>query len=68
MLVSKLGKMGDMAWNYANGIESVAIVRHEAKENSYGNSVTTGEDVSSIDVALGIIMSLVRECCTQAEN
>lgn len=58
MLVSKLGKMGDMAWNYANGIESVAIVRHEAKENSYGNSVTTGEDVSSIDVALGIIMSL----------
>lgn len=59
LLVSKLGKMGDMVWNYANGIESVAIVRHEAKENSYGNSVTTGEDVSSIDVALGIMMSLV---------
>ena len=58
LLVSKLGKMGDMAWNYANGIESVAIVRREAKENSYGNSVTTGENVASIDVALGIIMSL----------
>lgn len=57
-LCSRLGAMGTMVWDYANGIESTPMIRREVKENSYGNSVTTSNDIAAVQEALPILMSL----------
>lgn len=58
MLQSRLGAIGAMVWDYANGMESTPMIRKEVKENSYGNSVTTGNDITTPNEALSILMSL----------
>lgn len=58
MLTEQLGSQGAMVWDYANGIESTPMVRETVKENSYGNSVTTSEDVTSLADAEPILLSL----------
>lgn len=58
ILVSHFGKYGAQMWDYANGIESVPMVRTETKENSYGNSTTTASDIMMPEDALGILLSL----------
>ena len=39
------GVRGQVLRDYANGIESEAMTRSEVKDNSYGNSVTTPQDL-----------------------
>ncbi|MDD6797172.1 MAG: DNA polymerase IV [Bacteroides sp.] len=58
LLRSRLGVIGDTVWDYANGIESTPIIRKETKENSYGNSVTTGNDITTPQEAVAILLSL----------
>lgn len=58
MLLKKMGSMGGMVWDYANGKESASLVRDTVKDNSYGNSVTTSRDIMSVDEAAPIILSL----------
>lgn len=58
LLTTRLGLMGAMVWDYANGIESTPMIRKEVKENSYGNSVTTSSDITNPEEALSILMSL----------
>ncbi len=58
LLVQKMGSIGGMVWDYANGKESSALVRDIAKDNSYGNSVTTSKDITSTKEAAPIILSL----------
>lgn len=58
LLEAHFGALGATMHDYANGIESVPVVRKEIKENSYGSSVTTASDIASPEEALGILMSL----------
>lgn len=58
LLVSRLGVAGGTIWDYANGIESAPIALREAKEKSYGNSVTTSENLESLEEAGQLLLSL----------
>lgn len=51
-LVKDMGLQGGVIWEYANGIESVPIVQRETKEKSYGNSITTSQDIGSCETGL----------------
>ena len=44
------GVRGQVFRDYANGIESEPMTRSEVKDNSYGNSVTTPQDLSLIHI------------------
>lgn len=57
-LESQLGKFGQMVWDYANGIESVPMVREAVKDNSCGNSITTSHDITDQEEAETILLSL----------
>ena len=57
-LASELGAAGGMIWDYANGIESVPVVQRETKDKSYGNSVTTSEDICDCETACRILRPL----------
>ena len=57
-LESQMGKSGQAIWDYANGIESVPMVRESVKENSVGNSITTSHDITDREEAETILLSL----------
>lgn len=57
-LVKDMGLQGGVIWEYANGIESVPIVQRETKEKSYGNSITTSQDIGSCETACRMLMPL----------
>lgn len=59
LLVRRLGVTGGMIWDYANGIESTPIALRQAKEKSYGNSVTTAENLVTLEEANQLLLSLV---------
>lgn len=46
VLTAAFGAAGDTMWNYANGRESRPVTKHNVKDNSYGNSVTTPQDIA----------------------
>ena len=52
------GVRGDTFWNYANGIESEPMTKLDAKDNSYGNSVTTPHDLARPQEADGTLLAL----------
>lgn len=58
LLQKQLGSQGIMVWDYAHGIESTPMVRDTVKDNSYGSSITTSEDVASVSDAEAILLSL----------
>ncbi len=59
MLSNYLGKMGDMVWNFANGIDDGALLSRRTPDNKgYSNETTTGEDVTDIETARMILLSL----------
>ena len=43
--VGLFGTRGDTLWNYANGRESDPVTKQGSRDNSYGNSVTTPQDL-----------------------
>lgn len=45
LLERTFGARGLVYWDYANGRESAPMVRETVKDNSYGNSVTTAQDL-----------------------
>lgn len=58
MIVSILKSHGDTLWNYANGIESTPLTRHEVSNKGYGNSLTIHYDVTDSDTAKHVLLSL----------
>ncbi|HIU77766.1 MAG TPA: DNA polymerase IV [Candidatus Pelethocola excrementipullorum] len=59
MLLRHLGIMGGTIWDYANGIESTPIAIREAKDKSYGSSMTTSENLVRLQDANQLLLSLV---------
>ena len=43
--VKLFGSRGDTLWNYANGREADPVTKQRTRDNSYGNSVTTPQDL-----------------------
>lgn len=58
-VVQWLGGQGGVIWDYANGQETSPIVQRQIKEKSYGNSLTTPEDLTSLEAANQLLLSLV---------
>ncbi len=46
VLADTFGAAGDTMWNYANGRETRPVTKQNTKDNSYGNSVTTAQDIA----------------------
>lgn len=57
-LVKHFGSYGKMIREYANGVEAVPIALREAKEKSYGNSVTTARNLETLEEAEHLLLSL----------
>lgn len=58
ILVKKLGKFGEMIWNYANGIDN-DLVHYEAElPKGIGNSVTLPKDCNNIEELNKILLAL----------
>ena len=57
-LRSRLGKQGEIVWQFANGRDA-GLVRQEAEANKgYGNSFTTPRDVTEMDYGRQVLLSL----------
>ncbi len=60
ILEERLGRMGEMVWKFANGIDDGQILaRHTPENKGYSNETTTGEDVTDEETARIILLSLV---------
>lgn len=57
-ILSILKSHGDTIWNYANGIESTPLTRHQVSNKGYGNSLTIPFDVTDSDTAKHVLLSL----------
>lgn len=51
-------KHGDLIWNYANGRDTHVLKNVQEKNKGYGNSVTTHADVTDLENAHMILLSL----------
>ncbi len=58
ILKKRLGKHGETIWHYANGRNAELVTPEPAENKGYGNSVTTAEDVVTIDQAHQVLLSL----------
>ena len=64
-LQTHLKKQGEVIHNYANGIDTSHLFSKETSMKSYGNSTTLPDDVTSLDMALPILLSLCEVVCSR---
>lgn len=57
-IVTLLKTHGDVIWNYANGIESSELTHSTPANKGYGNSITLHFDVTDVDTAKRVLLSL----------
>lgn len=58
VLRRKLGKQGETIWHYANGRNSDPVRTNEEDNKSYGNSITVPFDVTDMQTARQVLLSL----------
>lgn len=58
LLRSHLKKQGELIWNYANGLDERAVEAEPADAKSYGNETTLASDVTDLEEARAILLSL----------
>ncbi len=58
LLLRVFGARGDVYWDYANGRETAPMVRDTVKDSSYGNSVTTAQDLHRPEQADATLLAL----------
>lgn len=58
ILVKKLGKFGEMIWNYANGIDNDPVHYEAELPKGIGNSVTLPKDCNNIEELNKILLAL----------
>lgn len=61
ILIRRLGKFGQMAWEYANGIDDSEIIYTLEKAKSIGNSITLPVDVANSEKLECILLALVEQ-------
>ena len=54
----KLGKHGETIWHFANGRNADAVTPEPAENKGYSNSVTTAQDVVTVQDAHQVLLSL----------
>lgn len=65
IIKSHLGKHGELIHNYANGIDTVPIVRSAPSNKGYGNSLTIDHDVTDPSEAKKYLLSLCETVCSR---
>ena len=65
ILVSHLGKLGRLIYEYANGIDATPISRQRSGYKGYGNSTTIDHDVTDSKEAKKILLSLCETVCSR---
>lgn len=58
ILRRRLGKHGETIWHFANGKNADLVIPEQQENKSYGNSVTTAQDVVSREEAHQVLLSL----------
>lgn len=58
-------KHGDVIYNHANGIDGYEFLHTDIKNKSVGNSTTTSFDITSINEASYVILSLCETVCSR---
>lgn len=58
LLISHLKKHGEIIWNYANGKDIEIPTNHKTANKSFGNSITIHFDVTDVETAKTILLSL----------
>ncbi len=61
VLIKRLGKMGQMLYEYANGIDDEELSYEEEKPKGIGNSTTLPKDSNDIEKLKRILLSLCEE-------
>lgn len=69
-LCRKLGKMGEVIWQFANGydVSEVAFTNHMEEVKSVGNSITTIRDVTSYEEAKLVYYVLVESVASRLKE
>lgn len=65
MLRGIFKKHGDVIYNHANGIDGYEFLHTDIKNKSVGNSTTTSFDITSINEASYVILSLCETVCSR---
>ena len=58
LLKKRLGKHGETIWHFANGRNADAVTPEPAENKGYGNSTTTAADVTTVEQARQVLLSL----------
>ncbi len=58
LLVRMFGKMGEQMHDYANGIDMLQVSKEKHEYKGIGNSITTSVDISDVQIAYNIILSI----------
>ena len=58
LLRKRLGKHGETIWHFANGRNADAVTPEPAENKGYGNSTTTATDVTTVEQARQVLLSL----------
>ena len=58
LLRKRLGKHGETIWHFANGRNADAVTPEPAENKGYGNSTTTATDVTTVEQARQVFLSL----------
>lgn len=58
LIRSRFKKQGDTIWKYANGIDDRPVEAEPADAKCYGNETTLAQDVTDLDEACAILLSL----------
>ena len=58
MMVQKFGKLGNLLWEYANGIDDSEVVMEESIPKSIGNSITLPYDIKDRERLNQVLLTL----------
>lgn len=65
LLKSHLKKHGEVIWNFANGIDTESVIDEPVPNKGYGNSTTISFDVTNVETAKKVLLSLAETVGTR---
>ena len=68
LLIKIFGKMGEQMYNYANGIDYSCVNGEKHEYKGIGNSITTSVNISDINIANNIMLSICEYVCKRLRD
>ncbi len=65
LLRIQMGKQGELLWNFANGLDTSAVISEPPKQKGFGNSTTAPADVTDTATARMILLGLAETVGTR---